>query len=287
MFKMPRQECRPGHEVLSFSHWCLWSQLLNILGTLLFSRSKFLFTNLSQWDSPHHLYQIKSFVPGELCDTPWRWVVGTANLGGHAAAERAPYARTCDLQWVLTDIVSQAVSCASKGPTLRSHPARFCTPREHWPPFVNQGVDVIGNVSYIRPFIHVRSFHYIFGYTLGSPDLSGCTSRDHDISHSLLKVVVFSIIGVCWNCSGTPTSQNYCRVWTETSQKVLALPMHWGGLPFCPVEFDSANRPDHPESLSKCAGRWMDSTLCWRCTSCCCWRWALLGVADAGNAQQV
>ena len=29
------------------------------------------------------------------------------------------------------------------------------------------------------------AFHHIFGYTLLSPDLSGCTSRDHGLSHSL------------------------------------------------------------------------------------------------------
>ena len=66
-------------------------------------------------------------------------------------------------------------------------PARFCTLREHCPPFVSQGVDEIGNVSKKQPFIHVRSIHYIFGNTLVSPDLSGCTSRDHDLSHSQQK----------------------------------------------------------------------------------------------------
>ena len=66
-------------------------------------------------------------------------------------------------------------------------PAPFCSHREHWPQFVRQKVDEIGNVWYVRPVIHVRGFHYIFGYTLVSPDLSGCTSRDHNLSHSPWK----------------------------------------------------------------------------------------------------
>ena len=49
-------------------------------------------------------------------------------------------------------------------------PCPFCTRREHWPPFVSQRVDEFGNASFLRPFIHVRSFHYIFGYTLVSSD---------------------------------------------------------------------------------------------------------------------
>ena len=95
-------------------------------------------------------------------------------------------------------------------------PGRFCIPREHGPPFVSQRVDEIGNVSFVRPFIHVRNFHYIFGYTLVSPDQSGCTSRDHDLSHSLLvktskpsKVHLWPKIpmtGACWVCGRAETS---------------------------------------------------------------------------------
>ena len=95
-------------------------------------------------------------------------------------------------------------------------PTRFSTPREHWPPPVSQRVDEIGNVSFLRPIIHVRSFHYIFGFSLVSPDLSGCTSRDHDLPHNpketptvcenleAIKSVLVALklmTGACWDCS--------------------------------------------------------------------------------------
>ena len=58
----------------------LSSLLRDILVPLLCPRSKLLFTNLSQRVSPHHLHHIKSFVPGELCDKPWLWVVDFLKL---------------------------------------------------------------------------------------------------------------------------------------------------------------------------------------------------------------
>ena len=83
-------------------------------------------------------------------------------------------------------------------------PARFCTPREHWPPFVSKRDDEIGKVSKIRTFTHVRSVHYIFGYTLVSPDLSDCTFRDHDLSHRRLKHPFF----------GKPQKLSKVYLWT-------------------------------------------------------------------------
>ena len=92
-----------------------------------------------------------------------------------------------------------------------THPARFCTPREHWPPFFSQKVDEIGNVSFLRPFIHVRNFHYIFGYTLVSPDLSHSQQKHlPSVETSKLSKVFlrpfFLITGACWGCGRTATS---------------------------------------------------------------------------------
>ena len=100
-------------------------------------------------------------------------------------------------------------------------PPRFCTPREHWPPIVSQRVDEIGNVSFLRPFIHVRSFHYIFGSSEPRP-IGLHISRPRRIAQPMetpiglensksiksFFVALFLITGVCWAVVGPGLRQH-------------------------------------------------------------------------------